>query len=170
MPVAFYRRNLPHLQRDVKPHFLTFCTRQRWILPDEARALVLKSCIHDHEEKLFVYCAVVMPDHAHMIFVPLVDGPKNEMVSLATITQAIKSASAHNINRMLGRKGTVWQEESFDHVLRSSEALDRKIDYVLNNPVRAGLVTKLEDYPWLWQAPEQKSLQLHDQPASPRPT
>jgi len=37
VPKSFYRRNLPHLQRDNKPHFLTFCTHQRWILPAWAR-------------------------------------------------------------------------------------------------------------------------------------
>ena len=37
MSKAFYRRNLPHLQRDNKPHFLTFCTHLRWILPEAAR-------------------------------------------------------------------------------------------------------------------------------------
>ncbi len=162
MPTAFYRRNLPHLQHDVKPHFLTFCTPGRWTLPDWVKTTVLQCCIHDHGRKLFVYCAVVMPDHAHMIFVPLVDGQKSEIISLATITQAIKGASAHEINRRLGRKGPVWQEESFDHVLRCSETLDQKIAYVLNNPVRAGLVADSKDYPWLWQAQERMLLASPD--------
>ena len=159
MPTAFYRRNLPHLQNDAKRHFLTFCTLNRWILPDEAKTFVLQSMLHDHEKILFVDCAVVMPDHAHMIFVPIVDEGRNEMVSLARITQAIKSSSAHIINHRLGRKGRIWQEESFDHVLRCSETLDQKIDYVVNNPVRAGLVTTPTDYPWFWRAPERSQLQ-----------
>ncbi len=156
MPTPFYRRDLPHLQRDAKPHFLTFCTHQRWHLPDEARSMALESCLHDHEIELFVHCAVVMPDHVHMIFVPLVDNVKSEIFALATITQAIESASAHRINKMLGRKGSVWQDESFDHVLRSSEALEAKIAYLLDNPVRTGLVRDRKDYPWLWQAPERQ--------------
>jgi hypothetical protein len=69
--------------------------------------------------------------------------------------EAIKGASSHKINRALGRKGSVWQAESFDHVLRSSESLDAKIAYILANPIRAGLVTKWEDYPWLWRRPAQ---------------
>ena len=67
--------------------------------------------------------------------------------------KAIKGASAHGINRSLCHHGAVWQEESFDRVLRSSENLDAKIDYVLHNPVRAGLVRDLEDYRWLWRKP-----------------
>jgi hypothetical protein len=54
------------------------------------------------------------------------------------------------VNRALDRKGRVWQAESFDHVLRSSESLDEKIGYVLENPVRKGLVDRWEDYPWTW--------------------
>src|SRR5438552_10248184 len=46
-----------------------------------------------------------------------------------------------------------WQEESFDHVLRSSESLDAKIDYVLQNPVRKGLVRIAREYPWSWRKP-----------------
>lgn len=47
----------------------------------------------------------------------------------------------------------MWQEESFDRVLRVSEKLDEKIAYVLDNPVRKGLVHSTEEYRWLWVAP-----------------
>jgi len=52
--------------------------------------------------------------------------------SLARITKAIKGTSAHLINRELGRAGRVWQEESFDRVLRISEKLEEKIAYILD--------------------------------------
>ena len=92
-----------------------------------------------------------MPDHVHMIFTPLVDHENMEVYSLAEVMDGIKGASAHKINHALGRKGRLWQPESFDHVLRSSESLDRKVRYLLENPVRAGLVCHWKDYPWLWQ-------------------
>lgn len=60
------------------------------------------------------------------------------------------------INRQLGRTGHVWQEESFDRVLRVSEKLDEKVAYVLDNPVRKGLVSSSEQYRWLWVAEENK--------------
>ncbi len=149
MPKVFYRRNLPHLQRDYKPHFLTFCTYQRWVLPDWARSIVLTACVRAHRWTIDLRAVVVMPDHVHMIFFPEVDHERSEMYSLARITKAIKGASAHQINRQLGRSGRIWQEESFDRVLRVSEKLDEKIEYVLNNPVRKGLVQSAEGYPWL---------------------
>src|SRR5271169_6969569 len=46
-PMTFYRRNLPHLQRDAKRHFVTFVTKNRWILPEAARDIVLDSSRHD---------------------------------------------------------------------------------------------------------------------------
>jgi putative transposase len=49
------------------------------------------------------------------------------------------------------RRGTVWQQESFDRALRREEDVDQKIDYMLENPVRAGLVRNPLDYPWIWR-------------------
>jgi putative transposase len=96
---------------------------------------------------------VVMPDHVHLIFTPLVDMKSSEVFSLARITKAIKGTSADLINQRLSRPGRVWQEESFDRVLRVSEKLDEKIAYILDNPVRKGLVQSAEEYRWLWVAP-----------------
>jgi REP element-mobilizing transposase RayT len=117
--MEFYRRNLPHLQKDFTPHFITFVTKFRCILPPVARDIVLSSCLHDHRIKYELYVAVVMPDHAHLILTPLLDEQRGEVCSLTEITCAIKSASAHLINRRLNRHGRVWQEESFDHIVRS---------------------------------------------------
>jgi REP element-mobilizing transposase RayT len=114
---------------------------------------VLESCLHDNGEKFDLRVAVVMPDHAHLIFTPSVNQQAMEIYSIAEIMNAIKGASAHKINKALGRHGRVWQSESFDHVLRSSESLDAKIDYLLENPVRSGLVGEWADYPWVWKKP-----------------
>jgi REP element-mobilizing transposase RayT len=153
MPQAFYRRQLPHLQVDERQHFVTFCTNHRWILPERVRSVVLGCCLHDNGEKFDLRVAVVMPNHVHMIFTPLVDQQAMEVCSLAKIMDAIKGASAHRINKSLGRKGRIWQPESFDHVLRSSESLDAKIRYLLENPVRRGLVKEWTEYSWLWTKP-----------------
>jgi hypothetical protein len=63
----------------------------------------------------------------------------------------IKGASAHRINKALNRRGHVWQDESFDHVLRSEESVHSKVQYICENPIRMGLVSDVEDYPWLWR-------------------
>ncbi len=102
-----------------------------------------------------------MPDHVHTILTPLLDTERGEVFSLTRITQAIKSASARAINQKLIRTGAVWQEESFDHVLRSSEGLDAKVEYVLQNPIRKGLVTDWHEYRWAWQRQDQPVAAMH---------
>jgi REP element-mobilizing transposase RayT len=151
--MRFYRRHLPHLQRDFKSHFITFNTKFRWTLPDWAREITLSSCCYDHRSRYELYVAVVMPDHVHMILTPLIDEKRREIFSLVDIMRSIKGATARAINQRMGRHGAVWQEESFDHVLRSSENLDAKIAYVLQNPVRKGLVDDCGCYRWVWLRP-----------------
>jgi REP element-mobilizing transposase RayT len=151
--VTFYRRRLPHLQRDNKPHFVTFCTFQRCQLSEQAREIVMNSCLHDNGTRYDLLAAVVMPDHVHMILIPLINDQERRVWLLPEILDAVKGASAHLINKNLSRRGPVWQQESFDHVLRSSENLDAKIQYVLENPVRRGLVANSAEYHWLWCRP-----------------
>ena len=151
--MTFYRRNLPHLQRDSKPHFITFVTKGRRVLPDWARQIVLDCCMHDHNKEYNLRVAVVMHDHAHLILTPLIDRVGCRTFPLPEIMKAIKGASSHAINGRAGTHEAIWQEESFDHVLRSSESLDAKIDYILQNPVRAGLVTVASEYRWSWRKP-----------------
>ena len=76
----FNRRNLPHLQAEGRQIFLTFATYRRWLLPESARGLVLKHCLHDNGTKLQVHGLVVMPDHVHMIFTPLNDSEGSTIV------------------------------------------------------------------------------------------
>ena len=66
---------------------------------------------------------------------------------------AIKGTSSHKINKQMHRRGKIWQTESFDHVLRCSENIDAKVAYLLENPIRAGLVASRNEYPWLWRSP-----------------
>ena len=122
-------------------------------MPIDARKITLDCCIHERGLTIDLKVVVVMPDHVHMIFTPLIDKERSEVIPLARITKSIKGASAHLINKRIGHTGTVWQEESFDHVLRSSESLDQKIQYVIENPVRRGLVQECSEYPWLWRCP-----------------
>jgi putative transposase len=144
-----YRRKMPHYQPDYKAFFVTFSTYQRWTLPESVRDLVVESCRYAHGKRVQLHGLVVMPDHVHMIFTPLRD--ENGTFSLAEIIQGMKGASAHRINKSLGRKGTVWEQEFFDRALRQDEDIDVKLDYILANPVRAGLVQNPLDYPWLWR-------------------
>ncbi len=94
-----------------------------------------------------------MPEHVHCVLHALDDAEAGPF-STVEILQNLKSVAAHKINRALHRSGRVWQEEAFDHIVRSGLELARKIDYVKFNPVRRGLCAAPEEYPWLWINPE----------------
>lgn len=111
--------------------------------------MVVKHCLHDEGLKLRMHALVVMPDHVHLIFTPMTD-PLGKPYGLSEILGGIKGASAHTINKHLKRRGPVWQDESFDHILRREEKLEEKVEYVRQNPVRKGLVKAPEEYPYTW--------------------
>ncbi len=141
--------NSPSLQKDNRPLFITFTTYHRRELSPAARDLALQACLHANGRKCVLHAAVVMPDHVHLICTPLSDSDGS--FSIPEIMHAIKSESAHRINRALGHVGRVWQDESFDHVLRGEESLAEKTAYILENPVRAGLVANSSEYRWMWR-------------------
>ena len=144
-----YRRMLPHYQWLNKVYFLTFCTRNRQELSPGSRSIVLETCLFGNGKLFQLHIAVVMPDHVHLLLTPAIDeqGP----ISIPEIMQAIKGTSAHRINKYLGRKGRVWQDESFDRAMREVEDVRGKIEYILRNPVRAELVKNPLEYRWLWR-------------------
>jgi REP element-mobilizing transposase RayT len=87
---------------------------------------------------------VVMPDHLHWL-VTLQAG------ELSSLMQGIKGRSAISINRALGMHGQLWQKGFHDHALRKEDDLQTTARYIVANPLRAGLVEKIGDYP-LWDA------------------
>ena len=88
---------------------------------------------------LFAY--VVMPNHVHAVIMPFKPVP--------LITRWLKGSTARRANLILGRTGKpFWQDESFDHWVRNKGELHRIIIYVERNPVVAGLVDQVEDWPW----------------------
>jgi putative transposase len=83
----------------------------------------------------------VMTNHVHVLLTPL--------ACVRNITRALKGITAQAGNRILRRTGQrFWQDESFDHWVRSEGEFIRIQKYIENNPVKAGLVAKAEDWPW----------------------
>ena len=144
-----YRRRLPHMQLEGQSLYVTFVTKDRWVLPEEVRDLVMRHCLHDHGTRIWLHGAVVMPDHVHLIYAALGDAT-GKAFPLAQIMQGIKGSSARSVNRLLGRSGELWQAESFDHIIRDKENLEEKVRYLCENPVRKGLVKTAKDYRWIW--------------------
>jgi REP element-mobilizing transposase RayT len=88
--------------------------------------------------KLFAWC--VMANHVHVLLSPLWE--------LSKVTQGLKGFTAHEINRLQNKVGrTFWMDESYDHWTRDEEELLRIIVYIENNPAKAGLCEKPENWP-----------------------
>jgi REP element-mobilizing transposase RayT len=87
---------------------------------------------------------VVMPDHFHW----LIDLQRG---SLSGLMQRTKWLSTKALNRSTGRQVSVWQQGFHDRALRRDEDLVKMARYIVANPLRAGLVERLGDYP-LWDA------------------
>ena len=88
---------------------------------------------------------VVMPDHIYL-FCAAID--ESEAKPLVTFVGKFKEWSAKRLHRQLGLMPPIWQPEFFDHVLRSNESYLEKSLYVFENPVRAGLVERSEEWPF----------------------
>lgn len=92
---------------------------------------------------------VIMPDHVHFFCAPEFDAK-----SLPIFVGSWKEWTSKGIKRQLSQARSVWQEEFFDHVLRSSESYSEKWRYVRNNPMRHNLVANADEWPWQGQIEE----------------
>ncbi len=88
----------------------------------------------------FTWAYVVMPDHLHWL-------TALRQADLSRLVLRVKSRSAIGINRLFGQSGRVWQKGFHDHAIREEEDLRALARYVVANPVRAGLVQSVRDYP-----------------------
>jgi REP element-mobilizing transposase RayT len=85
---------------------------------------------------------VVMPNHIHFLVT------RFDAIELADIMQSFKSLTSHKANRTLRRKGQFWMEDYFDRYIRNAEHFMKTVRYIENNPVKARLCKKPEDWPF----------------------
>ena len=172
--MEFYRRRLPHWQPDGAPIFLTWrlfgSLPRNWDLLREAEGrrfvridremdaaltgptwlkdpLIAESVANtlllaERDWKLYdLFAWVVMSNHVHVLLQP--------HKRLREVTRAVKNTSARKANLILGRSGErFWQPESYDRWVRDSREFDRILGYIEWNPVKAGLVSRPEDWRW----------------------
>ena len=140
--------HLPHLNPfDRSPlYYLTACSaHRREFLAGPECMCILEEIWHNSGRCYgwFVGRFVIMPDHVHLFATPAAGA-----ISRALWCKAWKSISSRHITKALGVGPPVWQRDTFDHIMRSAESYSRKWNYVADNPVRAGLVQRSEDWPW----------------------
>ena len=125
-------------------YFLTFCTYRRVPHFRDERivslvAAQLLHCSRTFEIAIHVYAA--MPDHVHVVAQGLTDA-----ADLLAFMREFKQQSGWQFRR--DHHGKLWQGSFYDHVRRQEENFGEMIEYVVNNPVNAGLASTPEDYPF----------------------
>jgi REP element-mobilizing transposase RayT len=127
-------------------------------------AQIVKDAIHFYDKKKYdLICYTIMPNHVHQVFTLIVgriSDSTNQQIEaevsrnrvsgyiVTKILQDLKRFTARECNTVLNRTGAFWQHESYDHVVRDYDELQRIVDYVINNPVKASLCEKWEDWKW----------------------
>lgn len=121
-------------------------------LRNKAIAKVIADTLHYWDGKRYeLICYCIMPNHVHVVL-----SPKEAHVgqfdklsySLSRLLHSIKRHTAREANKIICRTGKFWQHESYDHVVRKGDELEKIIWHVLNNPVKAGLVKNWENWKW----------------------
>jgi alanyl-tRNA synthetase/REP element-mobilizing transposase RayT len=152
----YSKRRLPHFERPRAKYMVTFTTQQKRQLAPAERDIVMESVLYAHEHRQYqLFAACVMPDHVHLLFEPQIKeqdkAGKPVFWSLGEILHGIKSTTAHKINKSAKVTGVhVWEEESFDRLIRGDSDLEEKFHYICRNPWDNGVVSVSEDYRWLW--------------------
>jgi putative transposase len=118
-------------------------------MKDERIAKIVTESLHFWDNKsIELYCYCIMSNHVHSVF-RLLEGSETDFEKrLDEIMHSIKRFSAREANKILNRQGQFWEEESFDYLIRNQQELERIIEYILNNPVKAGLCKNWNDWKW----------------------
>ena len=130
-----------------RAYLLTTVTHQRHTIFQDWRLarLLIAEMRRLHDQQLVHSLAwVVMPDHLHWLI-------QLQEIPLPKLVLQLKSRSAIAINKARNASGRVWQKGFHDHALRKEEGLTATARYIVANPLRAGLVQRVGDYPH-WDA------------------
>jgi REP element-mobilizing transposase RayT len=109
---------------------------------EDAARIVIDSWKHFAGQRYYLHAWVVMPNHVHVMA---------QMIppcSLGEVVASWKRFSATTINRLLGKPGQLWQEDYWDRYIRDEGHYRAAVDYIHNNPVKAGLVNEPGRWPW----------------------
>ncbi len=121
---------------------------------------IIKESFHffdNQHYQLLAYC--IMPNHVHVLIIPVTQ-QDGDIYSPSHITYTWKKYTAYRINSNLNREGSLWHHESYDHLINSDYDLYHALEYIIENPVKAGLVSKWTDWNGTWIRDDLKPVQI----------
>ena len=131
----------------------------RWLGRTEVAGIVSEKILSMAGERYQLLAFCIMPNHVHLLIMPLVTDNlrhhgKTAKYPVTDTLRLLKGSTARYCNLALKRNGPFWQHESYDHYVRDEDELERIVLYILNNPVKAGLVEDWKDWPFTYINPE----------------
>jgi putative transposase len=122
-----------------------------WLKDDRIASPVMNSLLFNNNKHYILWCATLMSNHVHILLTTLPGSPL-----LNVILQNHKKFTAVQGNKVLGRSGKFWAEESYDTLIRNNDHFFKTVHYIINNPVKAGLVEKWHEWKWTCIYPDMK--------------
>ena len=139
-----------------------------WLKEEPIANIIYESIIYRDKKKYDLHCFTIMPNHVHVVFSiedvnvgRIADSTARNSVSsygVTKILQDLKKYTASESNKILKRSGQFWCNESYDHIIRNSVEYRNVINYVINNPVKAGLVDDASNWKWTYIAESVKQV------------
>ena len=131
----------------------------RWLGTDDIAQIVAHEIGRLDKERYFLMAYCIMPNHVHLLInaLPIEQLQHNGRTAnypIADSMRFIKGRSARFCNLKLHREGGFWHHESYDHYARNEAETTRIIHYIINNPVKAGLVKHWKDWKFTYVSPE----------------
>jgi REP element-mobilizing transposase RayT len=174
---TFTRRRLPHFHNVSQPIFLTWrlqgslpanrkfpqvatsgvafvamdrildrgATPPLYLRMPEVATMVVDAIRYREGRHYRLHAYVVMPNRVHLLITPLIEVSK--------ATQSLKRFTGLEGNRIVGLTGPFWQRESYDRLVRDDVEFAKIVNYIEHNPVKAGLVSSFEQFPWAGGGP-----------------
>ncbi len=113
-----------------------------WLRDTRVARLIESALLHFDRQRYDLAGWVIMPNHVHVLIIPHLSH------RLPDILHSWKSFTSKEANKLIGRSGTFWQDDFFDRYIRDEEDWNRTLTYIADNPVRAGLCQRAEQWPW----------------------
>lgn len=118
-----------------------------WLREEDIAGLVSQSLHYQDGLRYRLEAFCIMPNHVHLVCTPL-EAAGGIYYAMSKIMHSLKRHTGRRANQILRRSGDFWEHENYDHYARDKAELERIINYVLNNPVKAGLVSMPEEWKW----------------------
>ncbi|MDR8392502.1 transposase [Aliifodinibius sp. S!AR15-10] len=136
-------------------HLLDSGSSPLWLGKHKVANIVVNKINELDNERYILLCYTIMPNHVHLLFKLTESRAKARgtfdpasKYPVTHILKLLKGATAFKCNKLLNRSGSFWHHESYDRLVRNHQERDNIVRYILENPVKAGLVSKYDEWNW----------------------